>query len=347
MPDIEIAAEELVIHRADVSHEHPPASSYVMEQNRGSLIGIASHFEPPKIDIAETTPTQFRVWERQWKNYRSLSGLEAQHHARQMQCLEMTFLNETLTTVDNLGMTDEERGNPEEVVRRMKNYVIGKVNIVMERYKLSLCCQKQGQSINDFLVELRQLASTCEFHDVRMNEDTIALRFISGLNDPGMRTRLLEMNTLDLKTLIGKAVSMESGKHCQRQFEESEKILAVKSSRGKDAQRKNSTKGGTNYAQSFECKRCGRSHAKNECPAKDAECKACHKKGHFMKMCRSKANAKSLSMNTITRRPMLNSMKECKGVDRKHWPQLDETVSKCCYVRVKFVAKNGIKKLYP
>ena len=40
------------------------------------------------------------------------------------------------------------------------------------------------------------------------------------------------------------------------------------------------------------CTRCGKSppHTKDKCPAKDAGCKQCSKKGHFQKVCKSKIN---------------------------------------------------------
>ena len=38
--------------------------------------------------------------------------------------------------------------------------------------------------------------------------------------------------------------------------------------------------------------RCGKSppHTRDKCPAKDAVCRRCSKKGHFQKVCRSKIN---------------------------------------------------------
>ena len=43
---------------------------------------------------------------------------------------------------------------------------------------------------------------------------------------------------------------------------------------------------------SLSCTRCGKSppHPKDKCPAKDAVCRRCSKKGHFQKVCRSKIN---------------------------------------------------------
>ena len=41
------------------------------------------------------------------------------------------------------------------------------------------------------------------------------------------------------------------------------------------------------------CTRCGKSHTKDRCPAKDAACRRCLKKGHYQKFCRSKNTSES------------------------------------------------------
>ena len=39
------------------------------------------------------------------------------------------------------------------------------------------------------------------------------------------------------------------------------------------------------------CGRCGGNHVKNSCPAFHAECRRCHRKGHYAKFCRTKSSA--------------------------------------------------------
>ena len=39
------------------------------------------------------------------------------------------------------------------------------------------------------------------------------------------------------------------------------------------------------------CSRCGKTHQRNQCPAKDTVCYKCHRRGHFGKLCFSKTIA--------------------------------------------------------
>ena len=49
------------------------------------------------------------------------------------------------------------------------------------------------------------------------------------------------------------------------------------------------------------CTRCGKSppHTRDKCPAKDAVCRRCSKKGHFQKVCRSKINPPQPTINQV------------------------------------------------
>jgi len=61
-------------------------------------------------------------------NYRSLSGLDEQDNAKQVQALTLCFSRETVTIVDNLGLTVEQRGSPDEIVTAIQRYVEGQIN---------------------------------------------------------------------------------------------------------------------------------------------------------------------------------------------------------------------------
>ena len=45
------------------------------------------------------------------------------------------------------------------------------------------------------------------------------------------------------------------------------------------------------------CPRCGRQPVR-DCPARDAICRKCHKRGHFQYVCRSSTNVSSITTNT-------------------------------------------------
>ena len=75
----------------------------------------------------------------------------------------LCFSRETVTVVDNLGLTAEQRGNAGQVVDAISQYVAGQVNESVERKIFRRRTQQKGESFDDFLVTLRELAKTCKF----------------------------------------------------------------------------------------------------------------------------------------------------------------------------------------
>ena len=65
----------------------------------------------PKLDLQVDRGTDFKAWKYQWDAYVSLSGLSAESAAKQVQALILCFSRETVTVIDNLGLTEEQRGN--------------------------------------------------------------------------------------------------------------------------------------------------------------------------------------------------------------------------------------------
>lgn len=63
----------------------------------------------PKLDLQVDRGTDFTVWKLQWDLYLSLSGLAGESAAKQVQALTLCFLRDTLSIVQNLGLTKEER----------------------------------------------------------------------------------------------------------------------------------------------------------------------------------------------------------------------------------------------
>ena len=138
--------------------------------------------------------------------------------------------------------------------------------------------QQSGESIGDYIVELRDLVKTCNFCDDKCVEKALRDQLIEGLMDNNTVEDLLKIKELTLDVAINNAEACKSAKKNLVKVTGGASIQAVKSSYKK-------TKG----TPGSECGKCGHTkhHQATECPAKDKICKKCNKKGHFQKMCRS------------------------------------------------------------
>ena len=83
----------------------------------------------PKLDLQLA---DFTAWKLQWDSYRSLSGLAEQDAAKQVQALTLWFSRDTLSIVQSLGLTEEQKGNVESIISAIKQYIDGHVNETVE-----------------------------------------------------------------------------------------------------------------------------------------------------------------------------------------------------------------------
>ena len=74
----------------------------------------------PKLDLQVDRRTDFSAWKAQWEAYMSLSGLDKEPETKQVQALTLCLSRETLTILDNLGLTKSAQGKGEPIVLAMQ-----------------------------------------------------------------------------------------------------------------------------------------------------------------------------------------------------------------------------------
>ncbi len=126
----------------------------------------------PRLNLQVDRGMDFKAWKTQWDAYLSLSGLDKEDQAKQVQALTLCFSRETFTVVDNLGLTEEHRGNAIHIVNAISRYVARQLNESVECRNFRRCSQQPGESFDNFLVSLRELAKTCNFcSDIMHSEE--------------------------------------------------------------------------------------------------------------------------------------------------------------------------------
>ncbi|KAL3188437.1 hypothetical protein MRX96_003416 [Rhipicephalus microplus] len=77
----------------------------------------------------------------------------------------------------------------EDVVKTLRNYYTPKSSVIVERYKFYRRDQCPGEGISDFVVELKQMAATCNFRTFL--EEAIRDHLIVGLHNDAIWCKLL------------------------------------------------------------------------------------------------------------------------------------------------------------
>jgi len=88
----------------------------------------------------------------------------------------IVFSWETLSIVQNLGLTTEENKSVDAIIRAIKQYIDGYINESMERRNFCKCKQQTGESFDDFLISLRELVKTCNFCSDNCANKTYAIK---------------------------------------------------------------------------------------------------------------------------------------------------------------------------
>ena len=155
--------------------------------------------------------------------------------------------------------------------------------------------QKPDESVDSFITDLHRLAGFCEYGD--LHDQLICDRIVVGLRDAKVSEKLQTDSELTLEKAVILARQNEAIKQQQLNLRDSSSSqLGATNSVNIDAikktyrQRPQPRTSQPQMANNSVCSRCGKSpsHSKDRCPAREATCRKCNKKGHFRVVCRSK-----------------------------------------------------------
>ena len=148
----------------------------------------------------------------------------------------------------------------------------------MLRYKFLTYKQKEGQSFDEFMTQLKNLSSDCEFGELKNSliKDIVVI----GVIDHSLRERMLREPNLTLERAKALEQSTEQTKIHAKELKQEAEIYGIKFSKKENRYSQASKK-------IKQCKYCGRTHIRRACPAFHQICNKCHKKGHFANVCMS------------------------------------------------------------
>lgn len=249
----------------------------------------------------DTTPAEWSHWFRTFSNFlESIGGDPAPDRLK----LLINYISPSVYShiIDCSTYT--------EAINVLKSVYVKPTNVIFARHQLASRKQKTGESLDLFLQNLKLLTKDCEFRAVSADvytQEAIRDAFISGLYSPMIRQRLLEKETLSLTEAVQLARSLDLA---QRNAElyltpttPDNVSAAVDHSHSSDAVAVRppsdvpvlpdcaTAAEDTEFSAAVSrasCYFCGRSsHPRPRCPARDAVCHKCGKKGHFSRVCKS------------------------------------------------------------
>ena len=262
---------------------------------------MASYQMPPPKSFTFSRPEEWPKWIRRFQRFRVASGLSEKSSENQVNTLVYTMGDPADDILSSFGLSDEDKKKFEVVVERFERHFVKKRNVIFERAKFNQRKQEDGESVDDFVTALYCLSENCQYGDLR--DEMIRDRIVVGLRDSSLSEKLQLEADLTLEKAVATARQRESVKKQQRVIRAEDSpsnvdFINSKQSHGKKDKLVRSKPPAFKQWQkpnpvtsSEMCTRCGkRPHfGRQQCPARDATCQKCHRRGHFRAMCRTKS----------------------------------------------------------
>ena len=267
----------------------------------------AIRLEPPT-PFAFHNPDDWPRWKRRFQQFRLASGLAEADPQRQVSTLLYCMGESAEETLNSTKISEEHHKEFDKVIDEFDRFFNVRKNTIFERARFNRRVQGEDESVEHFITDLFSLAENCSYGD--MKDEMIRDRIVVGIRDEGLSAKLQLEADLTLETAMRKVRQREAVQEQQEilktgKMERSTAIEQVHhsttkpTSRSKPVQRERPK----TYTQqplgtsNSRCTRCGKGpHSKGVCPAKNAICHNCKKKGHYQKQCFSKTTIGEVSI---------------------------------------------------
>ena len=310
---------------------------------------------PNALDFSNSQE-QWPEWISRFERFRLASGLDEKSAERQVNTLVYTMGEEAEKVYSQLTITKptetEATENPqllyERTVKAFKDYFNPTSNSLHYSILLSSCVQKMGQTNEEFIRELYELAGKCDFSD-EQNKSMIKMRLLAGMSDKplsrelqldpavtvdAIKTRMRAKETIlnnqkkeiDGEKLVGAVVNHPwSGGSCGPTTQKS-LGRGRGEEEGTDRRALQRFGSGAEPRQQFsadfikDCRFCGKSHARRRCPAYGKRCAVCKQFNHFAKskMCSVKKAHEIVSDGTLQQVSNAQAESEFLNLDALH-----------------------------
>ena len=183
---------------------------------------------------------------------------------------------EVYETLRSLLAPDRPRDKPfDALLQVLKKHYEPKPLVIAERFRFYQRGQKLGESIAEFVADLRRLSIRCEFGEFL--DQALRDRFVCGVRSEALQKKLLTEADLTMT----RAQEIGQGMECADQGARDLKGEAATRS----TEEVNVAAGIVKSSPRVKCHRCGRRHDPKQCKFKDAICHKCGKQGHISPAC--------------------------------------------------------------
>ena len=228
----------------------------------------------------------WRRWERQFRVYFDAAELSKKLKATQVAILLHTCGPEGQDIYQTFTWGEEEDKNDINLVlKKFQTHCEPCLNVVFERYVFWERNQQEGESFDQWVMDLKLKAETCRFQET---DAMLRDKIVFSISDTAVKERLLREPDITLKKVLNYCRAAETSKAHFNIMNMTQQVHALKISNGKN---QNNYKKGNPSKSSYTkpakpCQYCGNYHAVRRCPAYGKTCHRCQGRNHFESVCK-------------------------------------------------------------
>ena len=182
---------------------------------------------------------------------------------------------------------------------------------ISERFRFHKRNQKDGESIQNYVVEIKKLSENCNFGNEL--DKTLSDRLVCGLKDSQIQKRLLQEEHLTFQKAFDKAVALEMASRDATDMHSNFPVHAVHKSTHSSKSTFNKSTNNNKFQPCFSCGK--RNHKRQDCFFRDSVCSSCKKKGHIKAVCKSRSTSTNANYNNYSKSK--SSFHKVDNVERK------------------------------
>lgn len=282
---------------------------------------------PPILQLTGNVAENWRKFKQRFQLYLTAIGADEESTKTKASVFLHVVGDDALEVYNNFQFQAlDDKMKLDKILEKFEEYCIPKRNVTFERHKFFTCVQKTGETVDQYVTELRNRSKTCEFGG--LTDSLIKDRLVCGIPDNGLRERLLREQDLNLEKAINMCRAAETVKTQAKELvSESCNVDAVRrEERGAVRKKcaapgvKSDTKPAQRDVQGKACGRCGTQHPPRKCPAYGKVCHNCNKKNHFSRQCKSQAQqSKVHTLNESDSEEFYVDVVTEQNTDKKDW----------------------------
>ena len=238
---------------------------------------------PERMNCNGDISTNWKTFREAYHDYLIATGLDQKDKKIQIATLKSLMGTEYKKILKRLQLSAEDMKDPKIILDKLQDHFVPERNILYERYIFHNTEQQAHETIDQFVIKLRQLAEPCKFG--ALEDEMVRDRLVLGCKDSAARTRLFREKDCNLKKSIESLriseATSEQLKKIQKEgtqepvnFVKKEVAKKLSAQKQPEGPRTGSTGQGRQSKEGRECRYCGGLHVRDKKNAQRLEKRA-------------------------------------------------------------------------